>query len=277
MIFWVYLSPERIPAKYLVPGTIFLLAFQVFPVLYTVSTAFTNFGDGHRGTKEDAIRAIEGASVQQVAGLDRVRADGRDQGRPGHRGPGLPAHRPRDPADRGRHARRPRAAAGRRRRARRPSGKVTEAPGYTVLTIGQAGGREADLAVFSVPTENGAIVAAGLTRAFEGAADRAYDEACDCITDTETGQIWTADDSDGSFVDADGERLAQGWKVNVGLRNFADVLTDPADLRHVPRHLVWNFAFAALTVAITFVARAPGGDRAQPLRASGRSGSTGRC
>ena len=35
VIFWIYLSPRRIPAKYLIPGTLFLLAFQVFPVLYT--------------------------------------------------------------------------------------------------------------------------------------------------------------------------------------------------------------------------------------------------
>ena len=68
VIFWVYLSPRRVPAKYLVPGTLFLLAFQVFPVLYTMSTAFTNFGDAHRGSKQDAIQAIEGASVTKVPG-----------------------------------------------------------------------------------------------------------------------------------------------------------------------------------------------------------------
>ena len=54
-LFYIYISPRNIPAKYLVPGTVFLLAFQVFPVLYTIATAFTNFGDGHRGTKQDAI------------------------------------------------------------------------------------------------------------------------------------------------------------------------------------------------------------------------------
>ena len=103
-----------------------------------------------------------------------------------------------------------------------------------------------------MPTENGAIVAAGLTRAFEGAPQRAYDEACDCIKDAETGQTWTADDDDGFFVDAQGENLAQGWKVNVGLRNFADVVTDPLIAKYFFRTLVWNLAFAALTVAVTF-------------------------
>lgn len=65
---YLYLTRRHIPAKYLVPGTLFLIAFQVFPVLYTASTAFTNFGDGHRGSKDDAIVAIQSSSVKQVPG-----------------------------------------------------------------------------------------------------------------------------------------------------------------------------------------------------------------
>ena len=67
-IFYLYLSRRHVPAKYLVPGTLFLLAFQLFPVLYTASTAFTNFGDGHRGSKQEAIVAIQTTSVTQVPG-----------------------------------------------------------------------------------------------------------------------------------------------------------------------------------------------------------------
>ena len=251
VIFWVYLSPKRIPAKYLIPGTLFLLAFQVFPVLYTMSTAFTNFGDAHRGSKEQAIQAIEGASIQKVEGSTDYRLTVATEGDPitgdliflladpetQQAQVGTP-----DGLE-------PLAADGLQFS---PEGNITEAPGYTLLTIGAAGGREEDLAVFSVPTENGAIVAAGLTRAFEGAPTRVYDEACDCIKDAETGQTWTADETDGFFVDAQGENLAQGWKVNVGLRNFADVVTDPLIAKYFFRTLVWNLAFAALTVAGTF-------------------------
>jgi hypothetical protein len=68
-IFYVYLSRRHIPAKYLVTGTLFLLVFLLLPVLYTAtSVAFSNFGDGHRGNKEQAITAIETASVTQVPG-----------------------------------------------------------------------------------------------------------------------------------------------------------------------------------------------------------------
>ena len=251
VIFWVYLSPKRIPAKYLIPGTLFLLAFQVFPVLYTMSTAFTNFGDAHRGSQEDAIRAIEGASIRKVEGSTDYRLAVAVKGDPitGDLYFLLTDPETRQTQVGTSDGLEPLPADG---VVLSPQGNVTEAPGYTILTIGAAGGREEDLAVFSVPTENGAIVAAGLTRAFEGAPTRVYDEACDCIKDTETGQTWTADDSDGFFVDAQGENLAQGWKVNVGLRNFADVVTDPLIAKYFFRTLVWNLAFAALTVAGTF-------------------------
>ncbi len=42
LIFYIYVSPRQVPAKYLLPGTLFLIAFQVIPVLYTASTAVTN-------------------------------------------------------------------------------------------------------------------------------------------------------------------------------------------------------------------------------------------
>src|SRR6478735_6984772 len=68
LLFYIYLSPRVIPAKYLVIGTLFLIGFQIVPIVYTVTTAFTNFGDGHRGSKQDAIVAIESASVTQAPG-----------------------------------------------------------------------------------------------------------------------------------------------------------------------------------------------------------------
>ena len=249
--FWVYLSPRRIPAKYLVPGTLFLLAFQVFPVLYTMSTAFTNFGDAHRGSKQDAIQAIEGASVTKVPGATDYRLSIATRGDPAT---GDLVFLLVDPETRAaqlgtRDGLEPLAADGLQFS---DQSNITEAPGWTILSIGQAGAREEDLADFAVPTPDGAIKNAGLTRAFEGAPQRSYDAACDCVKDQETGQTWTADDANGLFVDANGDSLAQGWQVNVGFRNFADVLTDPLIAKYFFRTLIWNFAFAALTVAGTF-------------------------
>ena len=252
LLFYIYLSPRRVPAKYLIPGTLFLIVFQIVPVLYTMSTAFTNFGDAHRGSKQDAIAAIEGTSVQQVPGTPEYVLSLATEGDPTT---GDIVFLLTDPAAQQSFAG---TSEGLEELAADdiqvgPDGKVVEAPGYTVLNIGQASARAEDISQFSVPTDRGAIKNQGLSRAFEGTPLRAYDASCDCIKDAESGQTWTADDSNGLFVDSEGEALAQGWKVNVGLRNFTDVLSDQTLRASFLKMLVWNFGFAIGTVVITFV------------------------
>ena len=251
-LLYLYLTPRHIPAKYLAPGTILLVVFQVFPVLYTASTAFTNFGDGHRGSKSEAVVAIQTASVTQVPGSVQYALTVATTGDPAT-GPlvflvtdpatgtvsagdpdGLQALPAGDVTVTG-------------------AGRVTAARGYTVLTTGQASLRSREITALAVPTAGGAIRSSGLSRAYEGRAGRAYDQGCDCVRDTRTGRTWTADESVGAFVAADGERLAQGWKVGVGLSNFTRVLTEPAISGPFLRTLLWNVAFAIASTGGTFV------------------------
>ena len=64
----VYLGPRSaVPLKFLVPGTVFLIAFQVIPIIYTVQVAFTNYSTGHILTKADAVKQIELTSLQPPA------------------------------------------------------------------------------------------------------------------------------------------------------------------------------------------------------------------
>jgi arabinogalactan oligomer/maltooligosaccharide transport system permease protein len=103
-----------------------------------------------------------------------------------------------------------------------------------------------------VPTAAGLIKANGLSRAVEGKAVRSYDSACDCVRDSSTGQVWTADAGKGSFVAPDGSVLSQGWKVNVGLANFRKALSDPTVYKHLISVFIWNFGFALGSVLLTF-------------------------
>ncbi|WP_406038134.1 ABC transporter permease subunit [Micromonospora sp. NBC_00898] len=251
-LFYLYLTRRHIPAKYLVPGTLFLIAFQIFPVLYTASTAFTNFGDGHRGSKDDAIVAIQSSSVKQVAGSTEYSLSIATKGDPAT---GPLVFLLNDPKS-------GEVSAGDAGGLRKldagqftvsPTGKVTAADGYTVLNFGQASVRSKEIIDLVVPTSGGAIRSNGLSRAYEGKAIRAYDAGCDCIKDSETGKTWSADAASGSFVADDGERLAQGWKVNVGLNNFSRVLTDPNISGPFFGTLVWNFAFAIGSTGLTFL------------------------
>jgi arabinogalactan oligomer/maltooligosaccharide transport system permease protein len=251
-LLYLYLTPRHVPAKYLIPGTLFLVTFQLFPVLYTASTAFTNFSDGHRGDKQDAIVAIQAASVTRVPGSTEYALTVATTGDPAT---GPLTFLVVDPATKV-------VSAGDADGLDRvPSGdvtvgatgRVTAADGYTVLTGAQASARSQEITDFAVPTAGGAIRSAGLTRAYEGTAGRVYDAGCDCIRDTTTRRTWTADESVGSFVAADGERLAQGWQVGVGFSNFTRLVTDPAIAGPFLRTLVWNIAFAVASTGGTFV------------------------
>ncbi|MCX4474451.1 ABC transporter permease subunit [Micromonospora sp. NBC_01655] len=249
---YLYLTRRHIPAKYLVPGTLFLIAFQIVPVLYTASTAFTNFGDGHRGSKDDAIVAIQTASVKQVPGSAEYALSVATAGDPATGPLIFLVTDPRTGA----------VSAGDGEGLRQldaadvtvaPGGKVTAADGYTVLNFGQASARSQEITDLVVPTAGGALRSSGLSRAYEGKAIRAYDAGCDCVKDNETGKTWSADEATGSFVAADGERLAQGWKVNVGLSNFTRVLTDENISGPFLGTLLWNFAFALGSTGGTFI------------------------
>lgn len=62
------LGRRFIPAKYVVVGGIFLAVFQLIPIAYTVSMAFTNYSTGHIGTREEAITTIERDSLSETEG-----------------------------------------------------------------------------------------------------------------------------------------------------------------------------------------------------------------
>jgi len=247
LLFYVYLGPRKLPAKYLVPGTLFLIAFQIIPVIMTATTAFTNYGDGHLGTKQEAINAIQSNSLTEVPGSSKYQlsvainsggalvfllSDSDKNTFVGDANGLQPL-----PADG--------VTAG-------LTGKITAAPGYTVLSLGQAAGRGPEISALQVPTANGAIRSQGLTVAFELKATQTYDAGCDCITDTSTGTVYRADGNEGLFVSATGDKLAQGWKINVGMRNFGEVVSNPLIRGPFLQIVLWNFAFAILVVTLTF-------------------------
>jgi arabinogalactan oligomer / maltooligosaccharide transport system permease protein len=67
----VYLSRRALPLKFLVPGTLVLLMFQVYPVLYTGYIAFTNYGTGNILTQSQAVERIVSDSITVPEGSTR--------------------------------------------------------------------------------------------------------------------------------------------------------------------------------------------------------------
>jgi arabinogalactan oligomer/maltooligosaccharide transport system permease protein len=59
---WIYLRKGGLPAKYLAPGVIFLVAFQVYVLFFSSYTAFTNYADDHNGDIKMATSAIQASA-----------------------------------------------------------------------------------------------------------------------------------------------------------------------------------------------------------------------
>ena len=67
----IYGTTRAVPMKYLFPGLFFLIALQIWPIVFTVMTSFTNYGDGHMGTKDESIKYLIAQTVKEVEGTPR--------------------------------------------------------------------------------------------------------------------------------------------------------------------------------------------------------------
>jgi arabinogalactan oligomer/maltooligosaccharide transport system permease protein len=247
----VYFTRRSLPLKYLLPGLVFLLVFQVFIFGYTAYIAFTNYGTGHAGTQEQAVEAalIQGerriedsptyplSVVERVGELGFAVVDETGDVLVGS------AEQPLEEAQD--------AEVG-------SGGVPTEVPGWevvpraTVITDADLQEQIAGLRVAVSEDPND-----GSIRTRDGSSGAVYestlvwDAEAQTITDTTTGTVYTANDQ-GSFVAEDGSALPTGWYVNVGFENFFRLFTDPALAQTLLSVTVWTFAFATLSVVLPF-------------------------
>ena len=245
---WVYFSRRMLPGKYLYPGLVFLLAFQLFVMFYTGYVAFTNYGDGHNSTKQDAIAAISAQNERRVEGsetypLTVVERDGElgfavlDGEVPGRILVG-DAETPLEPAT-----------------GSDDGTRVTAVDGWTTLEFSDLLSRSQELVALRVPFSDdpadGGLRTQDGQVGFVAAPALRYDHVADTFTDTRTGVVYTPDDH-GSFVSVDGERLTPGWRVGVGFENFTAIFATEGLAGPFLKVLVWTFVFAGVTVVSTF-------------------------
>ena len=245
----IYLAPRRtLPAKFLVPGTVFLLGFQVIPVAYTINVAFTNFSTGHILSKSEAIAGIEQNSLAQPAnGKSYVMTPARDED--GELVILLVDEESGKPFVGTREGLEPLTADEVRRS---PDGVITAAKGYEVVTGAELFTLDKTLSSFTVPTSGSAAVRPeGFDAAVELRPTLRYDEKADAFTHLDTGRRFT-DNGKGAFVAANGDELEPGWKTGVGLDTVRRVFDDPNIRGPFVRVFVWTLAFAVLTVSLSF-------------------------
>ncbi len=247
-----FTNRHTLPAKYILPGVVFLLVFQIFAILYNGFIAFTNYGDGNRLGSPDEAAAF--ALLQDV--------------RPKDGGATYPMTVVEDAGelflaiiDDGRvlvgNAENPLAVVD---GAVVSNGTtVTALPGYTPVTRFSAEIQQAIVQI-GVPVEGqpGLVIKTdNAMTAYEAMSTLTYDPATRTITDTTTGQQYHARDT--GFFRADGEadagaRFRTGWRVMVGFDNFVKAFFSNSQYgQYFVSVLIWTFVFAFMSVFLTFV------------------------
>jgi arabinogalactan oligomer/maltooligosaccharide transport system permease protein len=244
----VYLSPRAYPAKFLIPGTVFLLAFQVIPILYTINVAFDKYSTGHVSSKANAVSAIQQNSLSEsAAGTAYTMAVARDDSGKlvlvlvdqdsgktyvGDKEGLKPL--PQDSV------------------ATNADGTITSATGYKLVSGNELFQLDRTISNYSVPVgDQGAIRPQGLDTAVVLKPTLRYDPKTDTFTRISDGAVYR-DNGKGSFVTAAGEELEPGWRTRVGFANFDRLINDPLVRRPFVRVFIWTFFFAVSTVLISF-------------------------
>lgn len=243
---WIYFSRRKLPAKYLAPGVLFLAVFQIFTLLYTGYIAFTNYGTGHNGSKEQAVSSLMSSALERVEDsptypvtivdgggtLNMLVTDPDGEALLGDND--TPLH----PVD-----------------ATMEGGQAVATDGYTTLSFQQVIARTDEITALTVPASDdpndGALQTPDGSNAYLYLSSLEYDEAAGTMTDVETGTVYS-DIGTGAFTSDSGEELLPGWQVNVGLDNFVRAFTEESIRGPLVYVTIWTFVFAILSVGLTF-------------------------
>ncbi len=247
---YIFLKEDAYPLRWISPGLSFLILLSLYPIVFTVYIAFTNFGTGHLLPKKEAVAVLTQRQFSPETGGITYNYTV-FQSPDGHfalwlqpresNGPGFLA-----------------LPAGETDRQPVPGplddkGIPTDIAGYTALNrikLVQALSSLQDLEFTAGNTTVQLTSQLGVAAASE--QRYLYDPAADTILDRKTTVLYRADESRGSFISDAGEELLPGYQVNVGGRNFARFFNNPSFRGPLLSIFTWTFIFALLSVLLAF-------------------------
>ena len=278
IINWIYLRKGGLPAKYLAPGVLFLIIFQVYVLLFSGYTAFTNYGSAHNGDQNLAIQTIKNAAFRVVDGEDFAAVPGTDNK------DGKPALLITSNVD-------GKVYLGKDGQEKKeiPEGKYTLGEGCAdpydedvencahaaVRAVGFTAVNAANLTPFQSQkylslrivldpaNPNLGIKTSDFANAIPIQSTLGFDEKTKFFTalvDDEDGR-WVEGDvfkpADNGYYHLNGDikqiNLDSGWRVEVGLKNFETIFTDEQLRAPLFKVITWTFIFAFATVGTTFL------------------------
>jgi len=243
-----YLHPRMGPFRWFSPGLALMILMVLYPTLFTVYVAFTNWGTGNLLSKtqvieqlESRLYAPEGSQSYQWTGfvneageykLWLISDDGSEAflARPNEALiPAAEAHVGELDAD----------------------GVPLSIEGFERIERNQVIRHISALGELTFGDEGRAVQVTNTTSAAELRPKFTYDAARDVIVDLETGKEFTP--IDGTFTADDGEQLSPGFFVPVGFRNFNRLINSAALRGAFSQVFVWTFVHAIGAVFLQFV------------------------
>lgn len=248
----VFLVPRLYPLRWISPGVFLLTLMVVYPVLFTLYAAFTNYSAQHILSKEQVISQLERQfytpedqsslswrayrSPQGDFLIWLEDAEGRQLIGDPERGV-IPSAEydadfgPVDPAD----------------------NLPTSINNYRKLTRIESVRYLTPISRLEIRDEQAQLRVVSLDRAELGLQRFEYDRTRDVLTDELTGTEYLS--RRGFFVSEEGERapMARGFVDVIGPGNFLRVVDDRRIRDAFIGVFTWNFSFAVLSVLLTFV------------------------
>lgn len=261
LVNWIYLRRGGLPAKYLAPGVLLLLAFQVYVVVYSGYISFTNYGSFHNGSYTETLDAIQQAAVEPIEGATEYE---------------IKVTKSKDGAiqfvafdvntkkvymggeDYAKHPWHEVVAA---------EGLVVNADGYpeavtgqTFLNDNQVNDLASTITKMKIPlgpnlSTDGFIATADAFFAQQNRFSYVYDEKTRVMTRLSDDKKFIADDKVGFFKNVDdGELLSEvGWQVRIGWKNYAKIFGDKELRGPLSGIILWTILFAFGSVLSTFI------------------------
>jgi arabinogalactan oligomer / maltooligosaccharide transport system permease protein len=243
----VILRKEAYPIRWMVVGLVLMALFVIYPIIFTIWVAFTNYGESHLITKQQAIdqilnekylpekgkaytwtafKSTEGDYalwLKDVDGNGYLAKPGEvlTQPLPGESGIGeLDA-----------------------------KGIPTTIEGYQRLNAILAA-TDKNLTEILFGEAGKTIQVRSPTEAAELLPLYVYDSAQDAMINQETGIIYK--NLRGTFISSSGEGLRPGFIASIKLTNFRDFIISPALRGPMVQLITWNFAFAFFSLLLNF-------------------------
>jgi ABC-type sugar transport system permease subunit len=243
----VLLIARLAPIRWMAIGIAFMILFTIYPIIFTVWVAFTNYGDGHLLTQEVAIQQIlkekylpeEGRAFSWTAykndageyvlwlvdpsGESFLAREGEPitQPQPGEAGVG----------------------------ELDDNGVPVSIEGYDKLNLLVAAS-DANLPNILFGDPENTIQIRSPSEASELVSLYDYDEEQDVMTSRADGIVYT--NVNGTYTSQTGRTIIPGFVATIGWTNFTNFFSSPALRGPLIRIVSWNFAFAILTVLTSF-------------------------